>query len=106
MSVFVLWNLGALLGSGLGDPGRYGLDAMFPAAFLALLAPQLRQERAPVMALAGGLIAVQTLGDDGRLVLDARLPALAVAALCVWRRLPIVVTVLAAAATAAGLRAL
>ena len=27
--------------SGLGDPRALGLDAMFPAAFLALLAPQL-----------------------------------------------------------------
>ena len=36
----------------------YGLDAMFPAAFLALLAPQLRQPGAPAAALAGALIAV------------------------------------------------
>lgn len=60
--VFTGWNLGtlagALVGSGLGDPGRYGLDAMFPAAFLALLAPQLRQPGAPAAALAGALIAV------------------------------------------------
>jgi predicted branched-subunit amino acid permease len=31
---------------------------MFPAAFLALLAPQLRQPGAPAAALAGALIAV------------------------------------------------
>ena len=51
VSVFACWNLGtlagALAGAGLGDPARYGLDAMFPAAFLALLAPQLRQPGAP-----------------------------------------------------------
>jgi 4-azaleucine resistance transporter AzlC len=62
LSVFVCWNAGtlagALAGSGLGDPSRYGLDAMFPAAFLALLAPQLRQRGAPAAALAGALIAV------------------------------------------------
>jgi 4-azaleucine resistance transporter AzlC len=62
LSVFVCWNAGtlagALAGSGLGDPSRYGLDAMFPAAFLALLAPQLRQPGAPAAALAGALIAV------------------------------------------------
>ena len=62
LSVFVLWNLGtlggALAGGGLGDPARYGLDAMFPAAFLALLAPQLRQRDASAAALAGALIAV------------------------------------------------
>jgi 4-azaleucine resistance transporter AzlC len=65
VSVFLCWNLGtlagALAGAGLGDPARYGLDAMFPAAFLALLAPQLRQAGAPAAALAGALIAVVLL---------------------------------------------
>jgi 4-azaleucine resistance transporter AzlC len=62
ISVFVCWNAGtlagALAGGGLGDPARYGLDAMFPAAFLALLAPQLRQRGATAAALAGAMIAV------------------------------------------------
>ena len=62
LGVFVLWNLGtlagALAGGGIGDPAAYGLDAMFPAAFLALLAPQLRQPGAAGAALVGGLIAV------------------------------------------------
>ena len=40
------------------------------------------------------------------LVLDARAPALAVAGVLVWRRAPFLVVVLAAAGTAAGLRAL
>ena len=65
LSVFVCWNLGtlagAVAGSGLGDPARLGLDAMFPAAFLALLAPQLRQDGARAAALAGALIAVVLL---------------------------------------------
>jgi hypothetical protein len=39
-------------------------------------------------------------------VIDARLAALGVAALLVWRRAPFLVVVLAAAATAAALRAL
>jgi 4-azaleucine resistance transporter AzlC len=43
--VFVFWNLttlvGALAGS-LVDPASFGLDAVVPAAFLALLAPRLR----------------------------------------------------------------
>ncbi len=55
--------------------------------------------------LLAALVVTQTVGDGERLVLDARVPALAVAALCVWRRAPFLVTVLAAAAVAAGLRA-
>ena len=62
ISVWVCWNAGtlagALIGGGIGDPRRYGLDAMFPAAFLALLAPQLRRPGAPVAAVTGALIAL------------------------------------------------
>ena len=65
VSVWLCWNAGtvagALLGSGLGDARALGLDAMFPAAFLALLAPQLRRPGAPVAAAAGALIAVAVL---------------------------------------------
>jgi 4-azaleucine resistance transporter AzlC len=60
-SVYVFWNAGtvagALAGDAIGDPSAFGLDAMFPAAFLALLAPQLRQPGAPRAAIAGALIA-------------------------------------------------
>jgi branched-subunit amino acid transport protein len=56
--------------------------------------------------LLGALILVQTLDGGGRIVLDARVPALGVAAVLVWRRAPFLVVVLAAAATAALLRAL
>jgi 4-azaleucine resistance transporter AzlC len=62
LSVFVFWNLGslagALVGGGIGDPRALGLDAMFPAAFLALLAPQLGRPGARVAAIAGGLLAL------------------------------------------------
>ena len=62
LSVFVFWNLGslagALLGGTIADPRALGLDAMFPAAFLALLAPQLRQPGARTAAVCGALIAV------------------------------------------------
>ena len=65
VSVWLCWNagtlVGALLGGGLGDPRALGLDAMFPAAFLALLAPQLRRPGAPVAAVAGAMIAVVVL---------------------------------------------
>ena len=56
--------------------------------------------------LLAALILVQTLGDGSRLVIDARVPALGVAGVLVWRRAPFLVVVLAAAATAALLRAL
>ena len=56
--------------------------------------------------LLAALIVVQTFADGDRLVLDARVPALGAAALCVWRGAPFLVTVVVAAATAAGLRAL
>jgi 4-azaleucine resistance transporter AzlC len=62
VSVWICWNAGtlagALLGGGIGDPRTYGLDAMFPAAFLALLAPQLRRPGAPVAAVVGAIIAL------------------------------------------------
>jgi 4-azaleucine resistance transporter AzlC len=65
VSVWLCWNAGtlagAVLGGGLGDPRTLGLDAMFPAAFLALLAPQLRGRGAPVAAVAGALVAVALL---------------------------------------------
>lgn len=58
--------------------------------------------------LLAALVVTQTVGGEeaGAIELDARVPALAVAALCVWRGAPFLVTVLAAAATAAVLRAL
>ena len=60
--LMVFWCLGTiggvLGGSALGDPEDYGLDAMFPALFLALLAGQLTSDRARVAACAGALIAL------------------------------------------------
>jgi predicted branched-subunit amino acid permease len=60
--VWTCWNLFTLLGavgaSVLGDPQTLGLDAVVPAAFLALLAPRLRAgtvERR--VAVAGALLA-------------------------------------------------
>ena len=92
LGVFTCWNAGtlagALAGGGIGDPATYGLDAMFPAAFLALLAPQLRQPGARTVALVGALIAVVLLpvAPAGVPVLAAALALLAV----LWRRSPTV----------------
>ena len=86
----------------------YGLKASGPVlAGGRQLGPQVRQTLDLVaLPLLAALILVQTLGDGHHLVLDARVPALAVAAVLVWRRAPFLVVVLAAAATAALLRAL
>jgi branched chain amino acid efflux pump len=60
--LMVAWTsgtvVGVLGGSALGDPADYGLDAMFPALFLALLVGQIDGPRTRVSALAGGLIAL------------------------------------------------
>lgn len=59
-----------------------------------------------VVPVLAALIVVQTVDGGEQIVIDARLPALAVAALLVWRRAPLLVIVLAAGGTAAGLRLL
>jgi 4-azaleucine resistance transporter AzlC len=62
LSVYVFWAagtaVGAFAGEGLADPAALGLDAVFPAAFLALLAPQLRRGAAASAALLGAGIAI------------------------------------------------
>jgi len=55
--------------------------------------------------LLAALILIQTLDGGKQIVFDARVPALLVAGLLVWRKAPFLVVVLAAAATAALLRA-
>lgn len=55
--------------------------------------------------LFAALIVVQTFGDGRSLTLDARVPAIAVAGLLVWRRASFLVVMVAAAAVAAGWRA-
>src|SRR5262245_9188260 len=50
--------VGVVGGEALGDPAALGLDAAFPALFLALLVPQLQSRRAVVAALLGGAIAL------------------------------------------------
>ncbi|HET6648876.1 MAG TPA: AzlC family ABC transporter permease [Candidatus Limnocylindria bacterium] len=50
--------IGVLGGEALGDPAALGLDAAFPALFLALLVPQLGGRRARAAAALGAGIAV------------------------------------------------
>jgi 4-azaleucine resistance transporter AzlC len=50
--------VGVIGGEALGHPAALGLDAAFPALFLALLVPQLDGPRAVAAALLGGGIAL------------------------------------------------
>lgn len=63
LSVLVLWNgstlLGAVLGSAVGDPRRFGLDGAAAAAFTGLLWPRLRSREGVATA---GLALVLALG--------------------------------------------
>jgi 4-azaleucine resistance transporter AzlC len=69
--------IGALGGQAIGDPKTLGLDAAFPALFLALLLPQLRNRRAIVAAVLGGAIALALTP-----VAPAGVPIIAASAAC------------------------
>jgi 4-azaleucine resistance transporter AzlC len=60
--IYLLWTtsglVGALLGTALPDPGRYGLDLVFPLAFLGLLASFLKDRIGVTVALAAGGLAL------------------------------------------------
>jgi 4-azaleucine resistance transporter AzlC len=69
--------LGVLAGDFVGDPTRLGLDAAFPALFLALLAGQLEGVRAKPAAVLGGAIALALVPWA-----PAGVPIIAAAAAC------------------------
>jgi 4-azaleucine resistance transporter AzlC len=79
---YVTWMLGttagAVGGTGLGDPRALGLDAIFPAFFLALLLSELRNRRSRGVALGGALVglALVPLAPPGVPVLAASAAAL------------------------------
>ncbi len=50
--------LGVFAGDLIGDPERLGLDAAFPALFLALLVGQIGSRRALVAAVCGAAVAL------------------------------------------------
>ncbi|MGW0227648.1 AzlC family ABC transporter permease [Actinopolymorpha singaporensis] len=80
--LFTLWNagtlLGAVAGASLGDPRTYGLDAAAPAAFVALLWPQLTTARTRAVAAGGALVAVALVP-----LVPAGVPVLAAGAVAV-----------------------
>lgn len=61
VSLYVFWNLGTLLGAWAGtaiDPKTFGLDAAFPAAYVAMVWPLLGDHRCRLAAVCGGAICV------------------------------------------------
>ena len=46
--------VGVFLGNVIGDADRLGLDAVFPAALLAIIGPLLRERPGAIAALVGG----------------------------------------------------
>jgi 4-azaleucine resistance transporter AzlC len=58
---FVGWQIGTIVGvfggSAIGDPKALGIDAIYPAFFLALMIVEIRGGRALGVAALGGLIA-------------------------------------------------
>ena len=65
VTIWAAWvvcsTAGVLAGSVLGDPRTLGLDAAFPALFLALLSGQVRDRRLLLAALAGAAVALVTV---------------------------------------------
>jgi 4-azaleucine resistance transporter AzlC len=76
---WVAGTIAGVLGGGLlDDAERYGLDAVYPAFFLALLIEELRAGRSAVPAALGGVIALVLIpiAPPGVPVLAASLAAL------------------------------
>jgi 4-azaleucine resistance transporter AzlC len=85
--LYVCWvggtAVGAIAGDALGDPASLGLDAAFPALFLAILVTQVHSRRALAAAVLGGTIALALVPFT-----PAGVPIVAAAAACLigWRR--------------------
>ena len=64
LSIFVLWNagtvIGALAGRALSDPAALGLDAAFPAGFVVLIGPHLRNRAGRQAAVLAALVVLVT----------------------------------------------
>jgi 4-azaleucine resistance transporter AzlC len=85
--LYVAWvggtAVGALVGEAIADPESLGLDAAFPALFLALLVPQLRSRRALAAALLAAAVALVLIPFT-----PAGIPIIAASPACLlgWRR--------------------
>jgi 4-azaleucine resistance transporter AzlC len=85
--LYLAWNagtaVGVLVGGALGDPRRLGLDAAFPALFLALLIAQVGTRRALAAALLAAAIAFALIPFAAP---GIPIVAASVACLLGWRR--------------------
>jgi 4-azaleucine resistance transporter AzlC len=81
LTLYPMWvagtALGVVAGDLIGDPERLGLDAAFPALFLALLAGQIETRDARLAAVLGGAIAAVLVP-----VAPAGIPIIAAVAAC------------------------
>jgi 4-azaleucine resistance transporter AzlC len=79
--LYVGWSagtaIGVVAGDSLADPATLGLDAAFPALFLALVAPLLRDRNALAAALLGAGIAISLTP-----ITPAGVPVIAATAAC------------------------
>jgi predicted branched-subunit amino acid permease len=90
IAVFVLWNLGTVIGAAgaglISDPAVLGFDAAAPAAFLALLAPRMRSREPWAVAITAAIVALVAVP-----YLPAGVPVLLAALVAIvagWRRWP------------------
>jgi predicted branched-subunit amino acid permease len=85
IAVFVFWNLltaaGALLGTVIGNPADWGLDAAAGAAFLGLIWPRLKESKLLLLAVVSAFTATMLSA-----LLPAGLPVLlsALVAVAFW----------------------
>jgi 4-azaleucine resistance transporter AzlC len=85
--LYVVWvtgtAVGVLVGDAIADPETLGLDAAFPALFLALLVPQISSRRALAVAALAAVIALVVIPFT-----PAGVPIIVASAACLlgWRR--------------------
>ena len=89
VATIVIKSIGPVLLGGRDLPPRI-------ASLIGLLAP----------ALLGALVAINTFGSGRSLVLDERALGVAAAAIAIWRKAPVLLVVVIAAAVTAVARAL
>ena len=94
----------AILALGIGT---YAMKAVGPVVLGSRMLPDWLQQVFTLVAvtLLASLVAINTLVAGRSITLDGRIAGLAVAVVCLWCRAPFIVVVIAAAVTAATVRA-